>query len=192
MVNLLLVVILVISVGVWLKKRGEDELDIKDDYSDGENLSSDFNQVREVKDVNLPSDLDTAFLFCTFSMLGKLATYSSKTFSKEEATKVRNYVLKTKNLNRKSKSLAIKVFKQAMLSPLDVEDYVTSFKETFPDSFHLHDKMVHTLLEAFTFNGSLSPKEDTILKDVALELGVSEPVYKQIRSNYISYEPMIH
>lgn len=130
--------------------------------------------------MNLPADAQSAFLVCTFSMLGKLAEADGQV-SKDEEEKVKQYAEERLLLDTKTKALALKVFKDAVSSPLQLRDYAEKFRSTYPDRVQLLDRMVEILVEVSAADGVLAPREEELARSAALLLGLTEAGYERIK-----------
>jgi DnaJ like chaperone protein len=132
--------------------------------------------------MNIPSDSQAAFLVCTFSMLGKLAEADGNV-SKDEVEKVREYIRNKLNLNTKAEQLALKVFRDASCSPLELRDYAEQFNKSYKHRVKLHDQMIEILVELSLSDGRLSPNEDRLIRSAALLLGLTEAGYERIKNS---------
>ena len=133
------------------------------------------------RQMNLPAESQGAFIVCAFSMLGKLAEADGE-ISKEEIGVVENYVDTRLNLDRRHRKLALRVFREASSSPLELRDYAEKFHRTYPDQVQLSDKMIEILVEVSAADGVLAPREDALIRSAALLLGLTGAGYERIRS----------
>ena len=122
-------------------------------------------------------------------MLGKLAGIDSEV-SAAETKEVEAYCEKELRLDRKTKSLALKVYRDAFDSPTDLSDYAEKFFQTYPDSVQLHDNMIKILLEVSASDGRIDPREERIIRSAALLLGLTEAGFERIKADVCGV--MIH
>ena len=147
--------------------------------------------VSRKRTMKLPSDSRSAFLVCTFSMLGKLAEADGQV-SPEEVTKVEQFIDEQLQLDRKTKALALKVFRDAPKAPLELRDYAEKFNATFPDRVQLLDRMVEILVEVSVADGVLGVEEERLIRSVALLLGLTEAGYKRIKQKHVTASQTVH
>ena len=141
--------------------------------------------------MTIPADSPSAFYFCTFGMLGKLASADGKV-SRDERRKVEDYMVNTLQLGRKQKKLAMDIFNEALESPLRLQDYAIQFHKSFPDRVQLHDRMIEILVEVSVADGVLSLEEDKMIRSAALLLELSEPHYERVKAKFVAPEAMTH
>ena len=131
--------------------------------------------------MNLPAAERPAFLLCTFSLLGKLALQDGKV-TEDEVKKV-EFIDHHLLLDKKHRALALKLFHEALNSPLDHRDYAERFSRSFPNQIQLLIKMVEILLRVSTADTRLSPTEDELIRSTALLLGLTEPHYEELKAS---------
>jgi len=145
----------------------------------------------KLRNVGIPADTETAFLVCTFSMLGKLAQTDGRV-SEEETARVEKYIDESLKLDKKRRALALKVFREGASSPLELRDYAEKFASTYPDRVQLCDRMIGILVDLAGADGLLSPAEDEEIGSAAILLGLSQAGYKRIKEKHLVGKPTIH
>jgi len=135
--------------------------------------------------MNIPVESRAAFIICVFSMLGKLAE-ADEHVSPAETAKVESYIDFQLRLDRETKALALKVFRDAASSPLELRDYAEKFRKTYPEGDRLCDSIVEILVELSVADGVLSIREDKLIGSAALLLGMTEPGYNGIKAKHVS------
>ncbi len=140
---------------------------------------------------NLPSDAQSAFIVCTFSLLRKLAEVDGRV-EKAETQRVKEYASDQLKLGPKESKLAMKVYKDAGSSPLSIQDYADRFAQVYRDRVQLHDRMVKILLEVAIADGAFSDAEGAAIRSVALRLGLSEPGFQRMKRGVAGEERLIH
>lgn len=139
----------------------------------------------------LPADSQAAFIVCVFSMLAKLAQ-ADGVVSDAETAKIKEYIDSKLRLNRKTKAMALRVFKEALDSPLNLRDYADRFIQSYPDRVQLHDNIIETLVEVSVADGVLSEKEDELIRAAALRLDLTEAAYQRIKFRHITPQNLVH
>lgn len=134
--------------------------------------------------MNLPPESQSAYLVCAFSMLGKIAA-ADGVVSSEEVQKVEDFIDEELQLDSKMKVLAMKVFREAQDSPLELRDYAERFQRAYPDRVHHLDSMVHILLQVSTADGQMSKTEEDLVRSAALLLGLSDPAFQRIKKEHL-------
>ncbi len=130
--------------------------------------------------MNIPKESGASFITYTFSMLGKIAG-ADGTVSPEEIAKVEQYIDRVLRLDGKLRLLAMQVFRDAVDSPLELQDYAERFKSTFVDKVQLASQLIEILLELSIADGRLSPEEDSSVRSAALLLELSIPAYEGMK-----------
>lgn len=133
--------------------------------------------------MKIPPEARSAFIVCTFSMLGKIAA-ADGAISREELRKVERYIDSKLELDSKTRKLAIQLFEDAADSPMELRDYAEKFAESLPDRIVLRDQVVEVLLEVSAADGVLHPDEAKLLRSAALLLGLSEAAYDRMKEKY--------
>jgi DnaJ like chaperone protein len=139
---------------------------------------------RSFQDMNIPPESRAAFIVCVFSMLGKLAE-ADKHVSPEEAAKIESYIDSHLRLDRETRALALRVFGEAAISPLELRDYAEKFRKTYPERYRLCDSIIEILVELSVADGVLSIREDELIRSAALVLGMTEPAYQGIKAKHV-------
>ena len=168
-----LFVLFLAAVGVWFVVRGGER---------GERRPRE--KTRDSQEMNIPDESRAAFITCVFSMLGKLAE-ADEHVSPEEAAKVESYIDSHLRLDRETKALALKVFRDAATSPLDLRDYAQKFRQTYAQSDRLCDSIVEMLVQLSVADGIVSAREDELMRSAALALGMTEPGYEGIKAKHV-------
>lgn len=132
-----------------------------------------------------PEESQAAFLVCTFSMLAKIVA-ADGAVSPREMSAITGYMDNELQYDKKAKALAMKVFDDALDSPLELRDYAQKFKDAFPDRVQLLDRIVQILLEVSFADGMLDPAEDSEVRTAALLLGMSDPGYQRLKKKFIT------
>lgn len=141
--------------------------------------------------MNIPAESRSAFIVCVFSMLGKLSSADGRV-SPEEAAKVEDYIDSHLKLDRKTKALALRVFRESVSSPLELRDYAEKFRQTHRERYRMLDSMIEILVEVSAADGVLSRREDDLIRSAALLLGLSEPAYEGIKAKHVRAEQLAH
>ncbi len=177
--TVLLTLLVVAAIGVFAfrrAKRGTAESAERSDDS---------------RAMNIPADSRSAFIVCVFSMLGKLASADGHV-SPEEAAKVEDYMDFHLKLDRKTRSLALRVFRESVNSPLELRDYAEKFRQTHRERYRMFDAMIEILVELSAADGVLSSREDELIGSAALVLGLTEPAYEGIKAKHVRGEHLSH
>lgn len=139
----------------------------------------------------LPKDAQSAFIVCTFSLLRKLAEIDGRV-ERSETSRVERYIYQDLQLSAREAKLALKVYREAGDSPLELNDYADTFAKSFSERVQILDRMVRILLEVSIADGSLSPAEEAAIRSAALRLGLSPPGFDRIRDELCGPSKMVH
>lgn len=137
--------------------------------------------------MNIPSHAEAAFISCTFGMLGLIA-HADGRVSRLEESFVENYLSKELKFDRKRRALAMKIFREAKDSPLEMRDYANRFRKELGNRIPLRDTVVEVLISLSIADGRLDPEEDTLIRSAALLLDLSESAYEGMKRKYIRPE----
>ena len=132
-----------------------------------------------------PEESKAAFIVCTFSMLGKIAAADGRVSASEEK-RIERYMDEELKLDGKTKKLAMKVFHEALDSPLELRDYAEKFKENFPDRLQLLERVVQILLEVSAADGEFPREENSEVRSAALLLGMSDPGFQRLKTKVLA------
>lgn len=133
--------------------------------------------------MNLPPESRAAFIVCAFSMLGKIAA-ADGVVSVSEIRRVEEYIDRELKLEPKLKAMALKTFRDAADSPLEIRDYAERFQRAYPDRVHHLDRMVQILFEVSVADGRFTQEEDELIRSAAILLGLSDPAYQRLKKQY--------
>lgn len=134
--------------------------------------------------MDIPSDSQATFIVCTFSMLGKIAEADGEV-SPDEIRRIGEFVDRELKLDAKTRALALRVFEEALESPLELRDYAERFQSAFPDRVQRQEQMIDILTAVSAADGTLSPEEDRLIRSAALLIGLTEPGYLRIREKHV-------
>jgi len=143
------------------------------------------------REMNIPAESRSAFLVCVFSMLGKLASADGEV-SPEETAKVEEYMGSRLNLDRETRALALRVFRESVTSPLELRDYAEKFRDTHRERYRMFDAMIEILVELSVADGVLSSREDALIRSAALVLGLTGPAYEGIKAKRVRGQHLSH
>ncbi len=177
--TVLLAVLAVAAIGALAVRRGKRGSAAAAERSD------------DSRAMNLPEDSRSAFLVCVFSMLGKLASADGQ-ISPEETAKVEEYMDSDLKLDQRTRSLALKVFRESVSSPLDLRDYAERFRQTHRERYRMFDAMIEILVELSAADGVLSSREDALIRSAALVLGLTVPAYEGIKAKHVRGQHLPH
>jgi DnaJ like chaperone protein len=141
--------------------------------------------------MNIPAEARAAFITCVFSMLGKLAEADTRV-SSEETAKVEAYIDLHLRLDRKTKALALKVFRDAANSPLELSDYAEKFRQTYAESDRLCDSIIEILVELSVADGVVSSREDELMRSAARVFGMTALGYEGIKAKHVRVGQLPH
>ncbi len=133
--------------------------------------------------MTIPPEARSAFIVCTFSMLGKIAA-ADGAITPLERKRVENFINSKLELDSKSSVLALGIFDEAAESPIGLREYAEKFAETMPNRLVLRDQVVEALIQVSAADGVLHPEEQKALRSAALLLGLSEGAFERMKEKY--------
>lgn len=133
--------------------------------------------------MDIPADSQTAFIVCTFSMLGKIAEADGKV-TDDEVARIGRYIDDELKLDAKTKQIALSVLREAAESPLELRDYAERFHAAFPERVQRLDQLVSILISVSAADGVLAPEEEKLIRSAALLLGLSVPAYERLKEKH--------
>ena len=134
--------------------------------------------------MNIPSEAQSAFFVCTFSMLSKLAAADGR-ITADEVAAVKKYIEGHLRLDRKRAEMALKIFQEAEDSPLSFRDYAEKFKESFPERVQVLDTMIDVLLQVSMADKKLHQSEESLIRSAALLFDLSEARFERLKARFL-------
>ena len=125
------------------------------------------------------------FFVAVFSMLGNLVKADGR-ISPEEVQAVENFMAYDLNLSPESKSFASQVFRSAIESQTDFQDYASQFYSLFQRQPQLLELMMDVLLRVSIADGTLSDNEERLISSAARIFHFSEHKLREMKSRYAS------
>ncbi len=123
------------------------------------------------------------FFIGTFSMLAKVASADGR-ISKEELRIVEDFMAHELNLTPESKRFAVEIFETALNSPISFEDFARQFYNQFHSQPRFLDLMIDMLLRLSVADGTLSEREEKLIRSAARIFNFSEQKYTELKSRY--------
>jgi DnaJ like chaperone protein len=123
------------------------------------------------------------FFVATFSMLAKVASADGR-ISQEEIRAVEDFMAHELNLTPESKRFAVEIFETAINSPMSFEDFSRQFYNQFRGQPRFLDLMIDMLLKLSVADGTLSEREEKLIRSAARIFNFSEQKYTELKSRY--------
>ncbi len=124
--------------------------------------------------------VQTAFLDCTFTLMGHLAKADGRV-SEDEIAQARAAMARM-NLDEDQRERAINCFRQGKADEVPAEQVVAYFRRATHKRKHLILPLLETLLETALADGDISDAEQQLLTRIAAGLGIPEAQFRQILS----------
>lgn len=125
------------------------------------------------------------FLFCLFSMIGKLVT-ADGVISEEEISAVSRFIEDAFQLDTSQEKRARKYFREAQTNSETFSSYLEQFKTVFGDNVQAIDLLIDTLVQVSVADGEFSEDEETLVRQAATALGVSPNHYRRLKFSYLN------
>ena len=124
------------------------------------------------------------FFIAAFSMLAKIAKADGNV-SIQEIDSIENFMTNDLHLNPNDKKSAITIFKQALNSNENFEDFAIQFYMVFKLQPQMIELMMDILLRVSTADGKISSQEEVLLLMAAKIFNFSDTDYAKLKSKYI-------
>ncbi len=124
--------------------------------------------------------VQTAFLDCSFTLMGHLAKADGRV-SEDEIAQARAAMTRMR-LDEDQSERAINCFRQGKEDEVSVDQVVAQFRRATQRRKHLILPLLETLLETAMADGDISDAEQELLTRIAAGLGIPEAQFRQILS----------
>jgi DnaJ like chaperone protein len=125
-----------------------------------------------------------AFFVSTFSMLAKLVKIDGQV-SNEEIDAVEFFASQDLKLSVQDKEIAFNVFRAALNSPAEFEDFAVQFYQHFQQKPQMIEMMVDILLRVSVADGDLNTHEERLIKRAVDIFHFGDQNYFQLKSRYV-------
>lgn len=125
-----------------------------------------------------------AFFVSTFSMLAKLVNIDGRV-SNEEIDAVELFATHDLKLPVQDKEIAFNVFRAALNSPAEFEDFAIQFYQHFQQQPQMIEMMVDILLRVSVADGDLNTHEERLIKRAVEIFRFGDQNYHQLKSRYV-------
>jgi DnaJ like chaperone protein len=126
-----------------------------------------------------------AFFVGTFSMLAKLAKADGRV-QKEEIDTIESFARNDLDLTPASREVAFNIFRAALDSPANFEDFAVQFYGHFRNQPQLIEMMVDILLRVAVADGAMHLAEETLILSATRIFGFDQNRFRQLKSRYLA------
>jgi DnaJ like chaperone protein len=124
------------------------------------------------------------FFVAAFSMLAKLARADGRV-TPEEIDSIESFMEKDLRLNTESRRAAVNIFRTALDSPGTFDDFARQFYGEFHDQPQMIEVMIEVLLRVAVSDGSMTAKEEELIRVAVNTFRFSPVRYDQLKAKYV-------
>ena len=124
-----------------------------------------------------------AFFVGTFSMLAKLAVADGQVKAEEIKT-IESFARNDLRLAPESQAIAFNIFRTALDSPANFDDFAHQFNERFQHQPQMIEMMIDILLRVGLSDGELHVAEEALILNAARIFNLDQSRYAQLKSRY--------
>jgi DnaJ like chaperone protein len=124
------------------------------------------------------------FFVAAFSMLAKIAKADGAVSEKEIAS-IEEFMTRDLNLNAESRNSAVNIFRQALNSNDRFDAFAVQFHTAFRNQPRIIELMMDILLRVSAADGTISDREEVLLKTAARTFNFSDNDYARLKSRYV-------
>lgn len=138
------------------------------------------------KEASGPSPHEQAqliFFTAVFSMLAKISKADGQV-SESEINAIEKFMQEDLHLDNNSRTIAIKIFREALNSPEPFEAFARQFYAVFASQPQLVELMIDILLRVSISDGKISPQEEEMLRAAILIFNYSQSDFDKVKSRH--------
>lgn len=124
------------------------------------------------------------FFVAAFSMLAKLARADGQV-TPEEVDSIEAFMEKDLRLNGESRNAAVNIFRTALDAPGTFDDFARQFYGEFHNQPQMLEVMIEVLLRVAVSDGSMTAKEEELIRVAVNTFRFNSVRYDQLKSKYV-------